>query len=190
MQELNFQGKTDPLILYESLESIGLTENEIDRRLPELKNAYFRLLEKNLQEFPVKLMPGIIPLLKALSPRDDIITGLLTGNFSTSAYMKVGVHGLEGFFPFGVFGDDTAVRNEMPAIGQAKIKNLYNHDIDFSDIFIIGDTEHDIACAKHAGAVSVAVGTGWTDRGFLRSQDPDYYFDDLGDTREVMKIFS
>ncbi len=190
MEDLNFQGKTDPLILYESLKVLGLDENEIDSRIPELKEHYFLLLEKNLKKFPVKLMPGIVELLDALSPREDILTGLLTGNFSTSAYMKIGVHGLNDYFPFGIFGDDTAIRNEMPAIGKQKIKNVYNRNVDFSDMFIIGDTEHDIACAQYAGAVSVAVGTGWTDRDFLKSKNPDYYFDDLADTEKLMNIFS
>ncbi len=188
MEDLNFQGKTDPLILQESLHIMGMDEDKINSSLPDLKKRYFSLLEKNLQTFPVKLMPGITELLTVLRSREDVITGLLTGNFSTSAYMKVGVHNLEDFFPFGIFGDDTAVRNEMPAIGQKKIKEEFNLNISFSDMYVIGDTEYDIACAKYAGAVSIAVGTGWTDKEILKSKNPDYYFNDLGNTDEIMDI--
>lgn len=188
MEELNFQGKTDPLILYESLESLGLEKEEINSNIPKLKMRYFTLLKENLKTFPVKLMPGIVELLEALKPRKDILIGLLTGNFSTSAYMKIGVHNLEDYFPFGIFGDDTAVRNEMPAIGRDRIKKEYDHDIAFHDMYIIGDTEYDIACARHAGAVSIAVGTGWTDEVELRSKNPDHYFEDLGDTERVLEI--
>lgn len=188
MEKLNFQGKTDPLILHESLHVMGLDEEKINTSLPKLKERYFSLLEKNLQTFPVKLMPGIIELLEVLKSRKDIIMGLLTGNFSTSAYMKVGVHSLEDYFPFGIFGDDTAQRNEMPAIGKDRIKKKFNLDISFSDMYIIGDTEYDIACAQHAGAVSIAVGTGWTEEEILRSKNPDYYFHDLGNTDEIMDI--
>jgi len=189
MEELNFQGKTDPLILHESLHVMGMDEDKINQSLPDLKKRYFALLEKNLQTFPVKLMPGITELLTTLKNRDDIIIGLLTGNFSTSAYMKVGIHSLEDYFPFGIFGDDTAQRNEMPAIGKEKIKKEFNLDISFSDMYIIGDTEYDIACAQYAGAVSIAVGTGWVDAEVLKSKNPDYYFDDLGNTEEIMDIF-
>jgi len=52
---------------------------------------------------------------------------------------------------------------------------------------IIGDTVHDVACAKGAGAVSVAVGSGWTPRDSLLALEPDHYYDDLADAARFLR---
>jgi len=46
---------------------------------------------------------------------------------------------------------------------------------------IIGDTEHDVACARAAGAHVVAVATGTRTRSELESLEPDLVLDDLKD---------
>ena len=78
----------------------------------------------------------------------------------------------------------------MPGIARKKIKEIYDHKVDFSDIFIIGDTIYDIECAKKSGAVAIAVGTGWVNREVLINHNPDFYFDDLSDIKSLMNIIS
>jgi phosphoglycolate phosphatase-like HAD superfamily hydrolase len=43
----------------------------------------------------------------------------------------------------------------------------------------VGDTEHDIACARFAGAKVVAVATGGRSRSLLASHAPDLLLDSL-----------
>ncbi|HNW28637.1 MAG TPA: HAD hydrolase-like protein, partial [Spirochaetota bacterium] len=87
----------------------------------------------------------------------------------------------------GVFGDDAAYRNDMPPIARSMLKESFNIDVPYRNIVIIGDTVHDIACAKASGAVSISVGTGWVDPGVLLALEPDYYFQDLSDVDSVMQ---
>ncbi|HSV96203.1 MAG TPA: HAD family hydrolase [Spirochaetota bacterium] len=186
MADINFQGKTDPLIIYESLIPVGFSRENIDARLGELRARYTGYLSSLINEHEVVLLPGIVPLLMELTSIENVIIGLLTGNFEKGASIKLSRVDLGGYFSFGVFGDDTADRNEMPPIAREKIHLLYDHIIEFSDMVVIGDTVHDVECGKRSGTRTIAVGTGWASREELLLRGPDYYFADLGDTRDVL----
>jgi phosphoglycolate phosphatase-like HAD superfamily hydrolase len=136
----------------------------------------------------VTVYPGIKDILIKLSDREDILLGLLTGNFTESAKIKLSSHDLNRFFKFGAFGDDAPIRNLLPEVAQKKIAELYDLQIDFKDTIIIGDTIYDVRCAKYVSAVSIAVGTGWGEPETLKEENPDYYFDDLSNIDEFMKI--
>ncbi|MBN2158615.1 MAG: HAD hydrolase-like protein [Spirochaetes bacterium] len=187
MNAVDFQGKTDPLILIESLGIMGYREEDINKNIDRLKELYFRHLDDNIFDASSILLPGIEELLQLLSDREDILLGLLTGNFRESARIKLGRFDLNRFFRFGVFGDDASYRNDMPAIAREIIRREYGIDIPFGDFVIIGDTVYDIDCAKTSGAVSISVGTGWLAPEILLARNPDYFFKDLSDTRAVMR---
>lgn len=188
MDTIPFQGKTDMLILYESLMPTGFSEKDIKSKLDLLKRNYFAALQRLIQEYDVEIMPGIPQILELLSRRSDIVLGLLTGNFSDGAQIKLSRVNLFDYFTIGVFGDDTEQRNDMPLIARQKIADYLYSDIAFRDIFIIGDTQYDIECARKWDAPSIAVGTGWTDEEDLLSHEPDFYFRDLSDTNAVLEI--
>ena len=188
MEKIDFQGKTDPVILKESLEIMGFSHSDIEEKSDLLKQRYFVHLEENIRKYEVILFPGIVEILEALSRMDDVIVGLLTGNFYESARIKLDSHGLNKFFEFGAFGDDAPVRNLLPAVAKRRITEIYGIDIDFNDTFIIGDTIYDIRCARYAGAVSVAVGTGWADVETLLNENPDHFFNDLSDIGSFMSL--
>jgi phosphoglycolate phosphatase-like HAD superfamily hydrolase len=187
MDRFDFQGRTDPIIIRESLPGAGLDEAAIARGLPRMKERYFELLARNIETTGVELLPGVGELLEKLSDRDGVVLGLLTGNYEEGARIKLSAHNLYERFSFGVFGDDAAVRNDLPAVAKDRLRSRFNLDLPYRDMIIIGDTVHDIACAKHAGAVSVAVGTGWAGREVLLSRQPDFYFDDLGDWKDFIE---
>jgi len=51
----------------------------------------------------------------------------------------------------------------------------------------VGDTEHDIACARAAGARVIAVATGGTDISTLAAAEPDLLLDDLQEADAIMR---
>ena len=187
MNSVDFQGKTDPLILLESLESMGFSEDHIERNIEALKARYFHHLRINMYDGTSVLLPGVGELLQKLSRVKTILLGLLTGNFRESAAIKLGRFDLNRYFAFGVYGDDAAFRNHMPAIARKILHDEFGIDVPFRNIIIVGDTLYDIDCAKSAGAVSISVGTGWIEKEKLLSHAPDYYFDDLGDTDRILE---
>ena len=51
---------------------------------------------------------------------------------------------------------------------------------------MIGDTPHDIECARHFGAVAVAVATGLYPRDELEAESPDLLFADFSDVEGAL----
>ena len=51
---------------------------------------------------------------------------------------------------------------------------------------VVGDTEHDVACARAAGARVIAVATGGTSMAALARCEPDLLLDDLTDAAAVV----
>ncbi|MFA5518677.1 MAG: HAD hydrolase-like protein [Spirochaetota bacterium] len=188
MEKLDFQGKTDPLILQKSLEIIGISGEEIAEKTETLKERYFFYLTENIEEFGIIIFPGIIEILEILSNRKDIFLGLLTGNFKESARIKLEGANLNRFFSFGAFGDDAPIRDLLPEVAKKRVSEKFNKDVDFTSTYIVGDTIYDVRCAKYAGAVSIAVGTGWGETEHLLNEKPDYYFDNLKDINQFINI--
>jgi phosphoglycolate phosphatase-like HAD superfamily hydrolase len=167
---------------------MGFSEKDITDKSDILKEKYFHYLEESINKHEVIVYPGIIEILVNLSDREDIKLGLLTGIVAKSAKIKLGSQNLNKFFEFGAFGDDAPIRNLLPEVAQKRIAEVYNIKIDFKDTIIIGDTIYDVRCAKYVNAISIAVGTGWGNPEILKKENPDYYFDDLSNIDEFMKI--
>lgn len=62
----------------------------------------------------------------------------------------------------------------------------HGRPIDPNDVVIIGDTPHDIACARAHGCRSLGVGTGLFPAAHLLSLGADHAVDDLGQTQEIV----
>ena len=57
-----------------------------------------------------------------------------------------------------------------------------------SDVVVIGDTPHDIACARAVGAMPVAVATGGYSVDQLSGAGADMVFKDLSETEAVVRV--
>ena len=97
------------------------------------------------------------------------------------AYLKLRLAALDRHFPFGAFGSDSADRYELPAIAMARAAEHTQYVFTGDSVVIVGDTEHDIGCAKAASALSVAVCTGRATREELQRFEPHILLDDLSD---------
>jgi phosphoglycolate phosphatase-like HAD superfamily hydrolase len=167
------------------LATAGLTDVEIARRIlqqhgvePTLENQerLLRLYEDALPEsLPRRqgwVMPGVRPILEALAGRPDWGSILLTGNTRRGARAKLEHYGLAGFFAEGAFSDGTENRREIAEAALALIRTR-RRSHSATQMVVIGDTPHDIACAKAVGARSVAVATGGADMPTLQQCEPN-----------------
>ena len=66
MDKVDFQGKTDPIILKESLSSIGFDNLDIQNKTEQLKTRYFRYLKNDLRTHDPILLPGVNDILNKL----------------------------------------------------------------------------------------------------------------------------
>ena len=63
---------------------------------------------------------------------------------------------------------------------------LDEHELRPEETMFIGDMQHDIDTAKHAGVISCGVLTGYNCLGQLRASEPDLIVDDLSELRSLL----
>lgn len=172
-------GRTDRGIARDVLEHHGLDASPagIDRYLA----AYLAHLPRTLRERPGRVLPGIEPLLAELLAWSEAAVGLLTGNVVAGAETKLAHYGLWGRFAFGGFGDRHHDRNDVARDALASAETFLGRAIDREQVWVIGDTPHDVTCARAIGARALAVATGSARRAELAETGADLVVDDLSD---------
>ena len=179
-------GATDARIARELLQKHSIavsTEN-----VAALLDTYLGHLVERIGRHDGKLLPGILPLLNALSERSDAVLALLTGNVSRGAEIKLTHYGVWDFFEFGAFADDHHDRNELGKFARARALERHGEEFPPSRIYVIGDTPKDIECGRAIGAFTVAIATGHYSSAELRDHAPDFLFEDLSDTARVVEL--
>jgi Cd2+/Zn2+-exporting ATPase len=111
---------------------------------------------------------------------------LAHGNLARGAELKLTHYGLWHYFDFGAYADDHHDRNELGPVARARAKDRHGLEFAAENIFVLGDTPHDVACARAIGAKAVAIATGRHSRAELEASSPDYLFDDLSDVAGVL----
>jgi phosphoglycolate phosphatase-like HAD superfamily hydrolase len=182
-------GRTDWAILTDAVRLYG---RELDEALlDDLRARYVARLAEEIEhpgEGVKAVMPGIRPALDALAGRDDVLVGLLTGNFIEGARVKLGHFDLWRYFRFGAFGDDAADRNLLVPVAVGRAKAFGWPDVAASDVIVVGDTPADVACAHAAGATAVAVATGGSSVEELRATGAEFVFEDLRDYGVLLDV--
>ncbi|HEY3491987.1 MAG TPA: HAD family hydrolase, partial [Solirubrobacterales bacterium] len=164
----DFAGRTDPGIVLDVLKDAGLEEQDIVSRIPELKEKYAVRLEKELDRQRMRLLPGVADLMESLGRRKDIVLGLVTGNWEPGARTKLSRFDLNRYFDFGAFGCDAVDRSDLPPLALARAERITGRRFRPEETLIVGDTIHDISCARAHGIPVVAVATGRTSAETLR----------------------
>ncbi|HWO94341.1 MAG TPA: HAD family hydrolase, partial [Dehalococcoidia bacterium] len=98
--KVEFQGRTDRLILRDALRIHGLPDAALDARFDDFRAAYLVHLARLLEEYEGHLKPGLPDLLECLS-RAGLRLGLATGNVREGAFRKLRHYGLDGYFERG-----------------------------------------------------------------------------------------
>jgi phosphoglycolate phosphatase len=149
-------------------------------------DSYVHFLSRELPRRKGKLLPGVLDLLEKLKSRPQLVLGLLTGNVSRGARLKLEHYGVWHFFEFGAFADDHQDRNRLGSFARARAKEKHGREFSPSQIDVIGDTPRDIACGKAIGARTIAVATGTWSREELAKYQPDFLIDDLSDVEGLI----
>ena len=187
---IRFDGKTDPQILAELHAAAGCPERASPEEIVQLLGRYVAHLEGVLAATGdrVRPCPGVPELLDALAGRDDVVTGLLTGNVVQGARLKLGAAGIDfGRFALGAFGSDSADRPDLPPIAAERARHYFGRVPRGAEVVIIGDTPADVACGAGIAARAVAVATGSYSVAELESTGAYATFPTLVDTSAVLR---
>ena len=183
----DFSGRTDPQITSMVLRDFGVDDDTIASRMPQLWDAYLGGLAQNATSDRVRELPGIRPLLDALSAREDVLLGLLTGNIERGARIKLTPPSLNRYFAFGAFGSDSADREELPPIAVERASRIEHHPFRGREVVIIGDSIYDVRCGIPHDATSIAIASGKTPAETLRAENPHYFFESAEETAAILQ---
>jgi phosphoglycolate phosphatase-like HAD superfamily hydrolase len=177
---IDFAGRTDPWIIRQIFERFGIefTPDNLARYV----EGYVALLPAMLGESGARVLPGVAKILSQAAEHPSVVQGLLTGNLRRGAQTKLGHHGLWDFFPIGAFADDSEIRNELGPHALGRARGHWGLEFPAERVWVVGDTPHDIACARAIGAMSLAVATGSSKVHELAGFNPDAVLENLEDT--------
>lgn len=184
---MNAAGRTDGYLIEEAARRHGVDLTPQVRA--SLESRYYAILAEEILEpgeGRKQIMPGVRPLIEALRGRDDTTLALLTGNFRTSARIKLEHFDLWSPFAFGAFADDASDRNLLVPVALQRAREA-GHEPRAERVIVIGDTPLDVECAKAGGVRALGVATGSHTADDLRQAGADEVFEDLTETERVLR---
>lgn len=191
IEGVSFSGRLDPLIIDDLLVANGLEPTE--RRREEMRAGYGRNLGRRLRVAGIaNALEGVANLVDRLDGNDCFSLGLLTGNFPETGRMKLHACGISSDrFPIQVWGCDSPyevpARDHLPAVAFERYEARFGEPIGGDGTCVIGDTPHDVACAKVHGCRCIGVATGSYDISELESAGADLVVKDLRQTDAIVE---
>ena len=186
LQGLEIAGRTDKWIVEQLLARDGKPNGPAE--VAHFLDVYVELLAEELPRRNGGLHPGVLGILEEAHKRPELVQALLTGNIEKGARLKLTRYGVNHFFEFGAFADDSALRNELGPHAKRRAKEHHGEEFDPERIFVIGDTPHDIACARAIGAKAIAVATGAFTEKQLKECGADAVFTDLAHPKSFFQL--
>ena len=156
LASVRIAGLTDYQIAVKTFESLGM---EVGPDLLEaLIRRYGELLPASLPRRQGTVLPNVREILEALHGRPGIRSYLLTGNTRAGAGAKLTYYDLLKYFSDGAFAEDTGDRASIAHRAMQLVNQAGS--VAQADVFVIGDTPHDIHAARAIQARTIAVATG------------------------------
>jgi phosphoglycolate phosphatase-like HAD superfamily hydrolase len=182
-------GKTEPVILAETLKAYGIEPTEEhQRRYAHALPAQYRNHADNIK-LVGRVLPGAAEALAALRQVPGAIQTVLTGNYKDVAATKLTVFELDDALDLevGAYADDGTDRAALVPIAQKRATERYGQVFNRENTVVIGDTSHDVAAAHNGGAAVVAVASGNDSVEDLHRSGAHTVLSDLTDTASVVR---
>jgi phosphoglycolate phosphatase-like HAD superfamily hydrolase len=151
-------GETDPQVARATFQAV-LGRDPSDDELGKLYAQYLLHLADDIwTSEQYRVLPGAEQTLVRLGEA-GVTLGLVSGAMEGAARTKLTPANLNRFFVFGAYGSDSPDRAELTTLAIGKAARLHAA-LTPAQVFVVGDTPHDIEATKAAGGVAVAVASG------------------------------
>jgi phosphoglycolate phosphatase len=191
---VSFGGKTDPQIALEILAAMAVQGDDARGRVPAVLEALEREMGAAAEELRTEgsVLPGVRSLLERLHGRPEILQTVLTGNVEPNAHLKLDAFGLDEFLDLevGAYGSDGEDRTRFVPLVLDKIESIRGVRVAPQDVWVVGDTERDLACARAGGARCLLVATGLVEYADLSPLGADALLPDLSDVDAAERILT
>ena len=183
-------GRTDWIILHDALRAIG---HEMDEDLfARLRDTYVALLREEILlpgEGVKAVMPGVAELLDALACATRCVPRAAHRQFRGRRSHQARAFRSVALLPVRRIRRRCRRSQCARAVrARSSARRAASRPSAPEDVFVVGDTPHDVACARAVGAVPVGVATGSFSVADLRESGADIVFPDLGDTAAFMRV--
>jgi len=173
---LRFAGMTDPLIADITVDRLMDRAGD-DHVAPRLLARYAELLPDWLPRRDNGFVhPNVLATLDALVDEPGYELALLTGNLEVGGRLKLAHYDILDYFVWGAFADGVPVRRDIARRARAEAERRHGPDV---ELFVIGDTPHDIDCGRAVGAKTIAVATGGATIDELEEHEPWWLLEEL-----------
>lgn len=184
LAKLRIAGMTDYQIAVKTFETLGVEAD--DASLRRLVDRYGELLPTSLPRKQGRVLPNVREILEHLRVRSDVRSYLLTGNTRAGATAKLTHYDLIHFFPDGAFAEDAAARSSIASRALTLARQA--GPVSDNRVYVIGDTPHDIECARAIDARTIAVATGGYTAAELKDHAPWRLFEELPPPDEFARL--
>jgi phosphoglycolate phosphatase len=170
-------GETDPQVARATFQAV-LGRDPVPAELARIYAAYlFNLADDIWKSDQYRVLPGAESTLVHLG-EEGVVLGIISGAMEGAARTKLAPANLNRYFLFGGYGSDSPDRIEVTKAAISRAAALCV-DLSPSEVYVVGDTPHDITAARAAGAVSVGVASGHYSSDELAAAGPDYVLSSL-----------
>lgn len=182
-----YDGTTDLNIVLGVGKKNGISEEILKNKFDEFIEEATNYMKACYQDYKNKILPCAKTLVGVLTKK-KVTCGVLTGNAEKKGWWKLKETGFDKFLKFGAFGDSVIDRNELFSIALKEAEKYSGLHFVPENIYIIGDTGHDVEVAKVHGLKSIAVATGKMTEEELRGCGADFVMPDLTKTKMFLNI--
>jgi phosphoglycolate phosphatase-like HAD superfamily hydrolase len=188
-ERVRMSGKTDPQIVREYLTMLN---HDDDVHLPAILDhleAELAAAEDLIREHGCAL-PGVTAIVPRLSDDPQFRQSVLTGNIAPNALVKLNAFGLDRWLDLdiGSYGSDHADRNALVPIALERAERIRGVRYAPDEVWVVGDTANDLACARAGGVRCLLVATGRATFEELDLLEPEVLLPDLSDADGVMRL--
>lgn len=152
-------GETDPQVGRATFKAV-LDRDPTDEEMSRLYARYlWHVADVILTSEGYRVFDGVDDVLTRLLD-GGVVLGVISGAMEGAARMKMEPGRLGRYFVFGGYGSDSPDRDEATRLAVHKASLLIGHNLAPDEVFVVGDTPHDISSAHAAGATGIGVATG------------------------------
>lgn len=189
LEGIVFAGCLDPDIFRDA--ALQSTIENHEEHLEDFMQAYREELKVELDSTPnpAHILPGVIDLLSTLREREDVMLGLVTGNYAITAPIKLKAVNIEpDWFVANGFGCMADYRPHLVPIAIKTAEEKVGGSIPTDQVIVIGDTPHDIQAGNENGCISFGVGTGIFSKDDLLEAGAHTAVDDLSNPDPLLSL--
>jgi phosphoglycolate phosphatase-like HAD superfamily hydrolase len=151
-------GETDPQVARATFQAVLGHEPSDDELGPLYAQYLLHLAEDIWTSEQYRVLPGAEQILVRLG-QAGVMLGLVSGAMEGAARTKLIPANLNRFFIFGAYGSDSPDRAELTRLAIGKATRMHD-ELAPSEVYVVGDTPHDMEATIAAGGVPVGVATG------------------------------